>query len=96
MDTKAISAHGACPDVHQTVLNAVQKVTVLAMAGEVGLKDVERVAQTLSDWFPGHADYMDSALSAWVSKKVYGGAPVVVRRNLQAALAPLTLKSETA
>lgn len=83
-------------DEHQKVLDAVQKVTDLAMAGEVGLQDVKRLARALTDWFPGHLDYMDSALSAWISKKVYGGAPVVVRRNLQAALTPLTLRSATA
>lgn len=83
-------------DEHQKVLDAVEKVTVLAMAGEVGLKDVKRLAQALADWFPGHVDYMDSALSAWISKKVHGGAPVVVRRNLQAAFSPLTVKRATA
>lgn len=70
-------------DEHQKVLDAVQQVNALAAVGEVGLSDVRRLAQALIDWFPGHADYMDSALSAWVNKKLHGGAPVVLRRDLQ-------------
>lgn len=92
-DFPAVECH---LDEHQKVLDAVQKVTVRAMIGEVGLQDVKRLARALTDWFPGHKDYMDSALSAWISKKVYGGAPVVVRRNLQATLTALTVKSATA
>jgi hemerythrin len=30
---------------------------------------------------------MDSALSAWINKRLHGGAPVVLRRNLSAAMA---------
>ena len=74
-------------DEHQKVLDAVQKVNALAAVGEVGLGDVKRLAQALADWFPGHADYMDSALSAWINKKMHGGAPVVLRRDLQVAAA---------
>lgn len=73
-------------DEHQQVLDAVQKVSALAAVGEVGLRDVKRLAQALVDWFPGHATYMDSALSAWVNKRIYGGAPVVLRRDLRAAM----------
>ncbi|MGF6597740.1 hemerythrin [Paraburkholderia sp. GAS448] len=69
-------------DEHQRVIDAVQKVNALAAVGEVGLQDVKRLAQALADWFPGHADYMDSALSAWINKKMHGGAPVVLRRDL--------------
>ncbi|SIT44633.1 Hemerythrin-like metal-binding protein [Paraburkholderia ribeironis] len=69
-------------DEHQRVLDAVQKVTTLAASAAVGLSDVKRLAKALSDWFPGHADYMDSALSAWINKKTHGGAPVVLRRDL--------------
>ncbi|MGF6508542.1 bacteriohemerythrin [Paraburkholderia sp. 32] len=72
-------------DEHQRVMEAVQKVNALAAIGQVGLQDVKRLAQALVDWFPGHADYMDSALSAWINKKMYGGAPVVLRRDLQVA-----------
>ncbi|HEY4297265.1 MAG TPA: hemerythrin domain-containing protein [Paraburkholderia sp.] len=70
-------------DEHQRVTDAVRKANELAAVGEVGLHDVKRLAQALADWFPGHADYMDSALSAWISKKMHGGAPVVLRRDLR-------------
>jgi hemerythrin len=73
-------------DEHQKVIDAVQKVNALATVGQVGLHDVKRLAQALTDWFPGHADYMDSSLSAWINKKTYGGAPVVLRRDLHAAM----------
>ncbi|WP_242540107.1 bacteriohemerythrin [Trinickia mobilis] len=69
-------------DEHQRVIDAVQQVNSLAAVGKVGLHDVKRLAKALTDWFPGHADYMDSALSAWVNKKIHGGAPVVLRRDL--------------
>ncbi len=39
-------------------------------------------ALNLFQWFPGHADYLDSALVAWISKKTLGGKPVVLCRNL--------------
>ena len=26
-------------------------------------------AQALADWFPGHADYLDSALAQWMAKR---------------------------
>lgn len=72
-------------DEHQRVLDAVQKMNALAAVGEVGLHDVKRLARALTDWFPGHADYMDSALSAWINKRMHGGAPVVLRRDLHVA-----------
>ncbi|MEM5314679.1 hemerythrin domain-containing protein [Paraburkholderia sp. JHI869] len=78
-------------DEHQKVLDAVQQVNALAAVGEVGLSDVRRLAQALIDWFPGHADYMDSALSAWINKKLHGGAPVVLRRDLQVEAPAATL-----
>ena len=41
------------------------------------------LAQSLADWFPGHADYLDSALAQWMVKKQLGAIPVVVRKNLK-------------
>ena len=40
-------------------------------------------AAELANWFPGHADYLDSALAQWMAKRKLGGVPVVLRRNLQ-------------
>ncbi len=38
------------------------------------------LAQALADWFPEHADYMDSALATWQVKQATNGAPLVFRR----------------
>ena len=38
-------------------------------------------AAELQRWFPGHADYLDSALAAWMCKRQYGGRPVVLHRR---------------
>ena len=35
-------------------------------------------AAELERWFPGHADYLDSALAAWMCKRQFGGKPVVL------------------
>jgi hemerythrin len=41
-----------------------------------------RFAEELTRWFPGHADYLDSALAAWMVKRRHGGKPVVLRRQI--------------
>lgn len=69
-------------DEHRKVLDTVLQVNALAKAGQVGLRDVRRLAAALADWFPKHATYLDSALSAWVSKRRHGGAPVILRRHI--------------
>jgi hemerythrin-like metal-binding protein len=73
-------------DEHQKVLDSVQQVNALAKIGQVGLRDVRRLAAALADWFPKHATYLDSALSAWISKRKHGGAPVILRRDLGAGV----------
>ena len=56
-----------------------------------------RLAQALADWFPGHADYLDSALAQWMVKKQLGAIPVVVRKNLKFdQTVPLALASKGA
>ena len=40
------------------------------------------LSDSLEAWFPGHADYLDSALSHWMCKLRWGGKPVVIRRNI--------------
>lgn len=69
-------------DQHDEVLGSVFQVHQLAAIGQIGLSAVHRLAQSLMDWFPGHADYMDSSLSAWINGKTHGGQAVVLRRNL--------------
>ncbi|OYD53015.1 hemerythrin [Thauera propionica] len=66
-------------DEHAKVLASVREVQQELAAGNVVL--VRELAQALVDWFPGHADYMDSALAQWMVKRSHGGAPLVFRRD---------------
>lgn len=66
-------------DEHAKVLASVREVQQELAAGNVVL--VRELAQALMDWFPGHADYMDSALALWMVKRSHGGAPLVFRRD---------------
>jgi hypothetical protein len=61
-----------------------------------GVELVHDFAIHLFQWFPGHADYLDSALVAWISKKTYSGKPVVLRRRLwYSAIGPLGHSPDT-
>lgn len=65
---------------HAAVLQSLEEVQALHTA--FGRCDVVRsFADELARWFPGHADYLDSALAAWMSKRRHGGRPVVLRRG---------------
>lgn len=66
-------------DEHAKVLASVREVQQELVAGNVDL--VRELAQALMNWFPGHADYMDSALAQWMVKRSHGGAPLVFRRD---------------
>jgi hemerythrin len=66
---------------HEAVMKSVREVRALIAAG--GDPATARgLAAALQDWFPGHADYLDSALAQWMVKKQTGGIPIVLRRNL--------------
>ena len=68
-------------DEHAAVLHSVREVQGLLAEGEVAIcRDL--VAQ-LADWFPKHADQLDSALAHWMTKRTLGGKPVVLRRGLK-------------
>lgn len=75
-------------DEHAAVLKSVREVQALlhdpAHADRVNVV-VRNLTQALVDWFPGHADYMDAALSHWMAKRSLGGAPVVLRRGVATA-----------
>jgi hemerythrin len=63
-------------------MKSVREVRALIAAG--GDPATARgLAAALQDWFPGHADYLDSALAQWMVKKQTGGIPIVLRRNLK-------------
>jgi hemerythrin len=66
-------------DEHAKVLASVRDVQQALADGNSGI--VRELAQALMDWFPGHADYMDSALAQWMVKRSHGGAPLVFRRD---------------
>lgn len=77
-DFPATECHG---DEHAAVLKSVHEVQALVAAGNC--THVRSLADALVDWFPGHADYLDSALAHWLVKKRHGGAPVVLRRGIK-------------
>jgi hemerythrin len=67
---------------HGKVLASVHGIQ--AMDEEKKLKIGRGLVTALEEWFPGHADYLDSALAKWMVKQSFGGervAPVVLRRN---------------
>ena len=68
-------------DEHAAVLKSVREVqALLAERGDVAV--VRELVKALVDWFPGHADYLDAALSHWMAKRSHGGAPLVLRRGV--------------
>lgn len=69
-------------DEHAAVLRSSAEVLALARAGDLG--PAPSFIAELAKWFPGHADYLDSALAAWMCKRQYGGKPVVLHRRQSA------------
>lgn len=67
-------------DEHAAVLRSLSEVKALLAQGNQAI--VRRFSDELMRWFPGHADYLDAALSHWMSKARMGGKPVVLRRHL--------------
>ena len=72
---------------HAAVLKSTREVREALATRRAGVELVHDFAIFLFQWFPGHADYLDSALAAWMSKRAYGGKPVVLRRSLGSSLA---------
>ncbi|MGE0333246.1 MAG: bacteriohemerythrin [Ramlibacter sp.] len=64
---------------HTRVLQSADEVLPLVAGGRLGVG--REFAAELAAWFPGHADYLDSALAAWLCKRRHGGKPVVVHRR---------------
>jgi hemerythrin len=77
---------GCHVDEHEAVLRSARQVHARVQAGDVF--EAHRFADALAGWFEGHAHYMDAALSHWMSKRAYGGAPVVLRRKVITGVAP--------
>ena len=66
-------------DEHAKVLASVNEVREMVAGGEREI--VRELAVALKDWFPSHADYMDSALSTWMVKRAHAGKPLIFRRD---------------
>jgi len=65
---------------HQAVLDTLYEARALVAAGRTDF--LPGMVSALMDWFPGHADYLDSALAQWMSKKTHGAIPVVLKKRL--------------
>lgn len=81
MDRTAFPAAQCHADEHAAVLTSVHEVMALLKQG-ADPRLARDLADALANWFPGHADYMDAALSHWLSKTTHGGAPLVLRRKV--------------
>jgi len=66
-------------DEHAAVMKSAEEVRTLVMEGNIAIG--RSFAAELVRWFPGHADYLDSALAQWMVKLQHGGKPVVLRRG---------------
>ncbi|TFL15658.1 hemerythrin [Pusillimonas caeni] len=67
---------------HAAVLGSVREARELLKRGVGGAAMLQDFGAYLFSWFPGHADYLDSALAAWMVKRKMGGKPVVLRRDM--------------
>lgn len=67
-------------DEHAAVLKSIIEVNDLVTQGDTS--SCLRLSKALMDWFPGHADYLDSALAHWLCKQRLGGQPIVIRRSI--------------
>lgn len=66
-------------DEHAKVQASVLEVREELAAGNTEI--VRELAVALKEWFPAHADYMDSALSTWMVKRAHAGKPLIFRRD---------------
>ncbi len=79
MEAHGFPARECHIDEHNKVLASVYAVQQQLVDGDVEL--CRELASALMVWFPGHADYLDSALAGWLVKRTHGGAPLVLRRS---------------
>jgi hemerythrin len=81
MSSSSFPAAQCHADEHAAVLRSVREVEQMLRDG-AAIAIVRELTKALADWFPAHADYMDAALSHWMSKRTHGGLPVVLRRGV--------------
>lgn len=63
-------------DEHDKVLASIREVRA-----NFDAQLAKDLAMALMDWFPGHADYLDSALATWMVKRKFSASPLVFRKN---------------
>ena len=80
MEHEEFPARNCHVDEHAKVLKSVNEVQQKLACGDVAI--VRELAAALMDWFPGHADYLDSALATWLVKRTHAGSPLVFRRQI--------------
>ncbi|RQH04907.1 bacteriohemerythrin [Paraburkholderia dinghuensis] len=90
MSSTAFPAVQCHADEHAAVLRSVHEVEQMLRNG-AAVTIVRELTRALVDWFPKHADYMDAALSHWMSKREHGGLPVVLRRDVANPASDLSL-----
>jgi hemerythrin len=87
-------------DEHAAVSKSIAEVRAVLADEEQGADRfalVRELAAELARWFPAHTDYLDAALSQWISKRAHGGVPVVLRRGAaQAGAEPAPKKGHGA
>ncbi|MBC5763049.1 bacteriohemerythrin [Ramlibacter albus] len=66
-------------DEHAAVLRSAEDVLSMSRMGNFDAAPA--FVAELARWFPGHLDFLDSALAAWMCKRAYGGKPVVFHRS---------------
>lgn len=81
MTETAFPARACHMHEHAAVMGSIEGVRRRIARAEPDAGDaVRRLAAALIEWFPGHAQHLDSALAHWMCRLRWGGVPVVLRR----------------
>ena len=66
---------------HAAVLSAVRQVRQTIVTGDLNINLAHNLAYDLLRWFPGHTDYLDSALASWLTRIKRGGKSGFLRHR---------------
>lgn len=80
MRETAFPARDCHSEEHAAVMKSAHEVLERVRDGQPSI--AREFAAELARWFPGHADYLDSALAHWMFKREHQGKPIVIRRNV--------------
>ena len=81
MESSGFPASSCHVEEHEKVQASLDEVQFYHAQGNAQV--VRAFASALQEWFPAHADYMDSALAVWMVKQQYAAAPLVFRRSIK-------------